>query len=191
MERDLYVGPETWIPWKVNWSAVWVGALAALTASLIFGLLGTASGLTSLEKLTSWHTVARVDIVMTVCAAFFAYVIGGWAAGKITGARYSEPTILHATIAWLVTMPLLVAMLALGVGNAFGGWYGGLASPLGVTAATATPEALRITAMAALTAILIGLIGSVIGGWMASGEPMTFTHYRKRVDRAQSQKGNA
>jgi hypothetical protein len=27
---------------------------------------------------------------------------------------------------------------------------------------------------------LLGLIGSVIGGWMASGEPMTFTHYRRR-----------
>ena len=25
-----------------------------------------------------------------------------------------------------------------------------------------------------------GLIGSVLGGWMASGEPMTFTHHRTR-----------
>jgi len=30
------------------------------------------------------------------------------------------------------------------------------------------------------TALFIGLIGSVIGGWMAAGEPMTFTHYRTR-----------
>jgi hypothetical protein len=28
--------------------------------------------------------------------------------------------------------------------------------------------------------LLVGLIGSVIGGWMASGEPMTLTHYRTR-----------
>jgi len=26
----------------------------------------------------------------------------------------------------------------------------------------------------------LGLIGSVIGGWMASEEPMTFTYYRNR-----------
>jgi hypothetical protein len=27
----------------------------------------------------------------------------------------------------------------------------------------------------------LGLVGSVIGGWMASGEPMTFTYYRTRA----------
>jgi hypothetical protein len=32
-------------------------------------------------------------------------------------------------------------------------------------------------------ALLIGLMGAVLGGWMASGEPMTFTHHRTR-DRA-------
>jgi hypothetical protein len=38
----------------------------------------------------------------------------------------------------------------------------------------------RNTALGALTALLLGLVGSVLGGWMASGEPMSFTHYRKR-----------
>jgi hypothetical protein len=37
----------------------------------------------------------------------------------------------------------------------------------------------RNSALGAVTALLLGLIGSVIGGWMASGEPMTLTHYRK------------
>jgi hypothetical protein len=188
VNRDVYNGPETWRPWSVNWSAIWVGALAALTASLLFGLLGTAAG-ASAEKLTSWHTVARLDVAMTVCAAFFAYVIGGWAAGKITGARYSEPTILHAAIAWLVTTPMLVGMLALGAGSAFGGWYGGIATPLGASATAVTPDVIRITAMAAVTSLLVGLIGSVIGGWMASGEPMTFTYYRKRIPNPQRQQG--
>jgi uncharacterized membrane protein YeaQ/YmgE (transglycosylase-associated protein family) len=39
----------------------------------------------------------------------------------------------------------------------------------------------RNGALGALTALLVGLVGSVIGGWMASGEPMTFTHYRTRA----------
>ena len=39
----------------------------------------------------------------------------------------------------------------------------------------------RNGAMAAFAALLLGLIGSVIGGWMASGERMTFTHYRTRT----------
>ena len=43
--------------------------------------------------------------------------------------------------------------------------------------------AVRNNALATAVALLLGLIGAVIGGWMASGEPMTLTHYRTR-DRA-------
>jgi hypothetical protein len=171
--------------------AIWVGALAALSAALIFGLLGTALGATSSEKISSWHTISMIDVSVIVCAAFFSFVIGGWVAGKITGARHSEPTILHAAIAWLVATPILVTMLAAGAGTAFGGWYGGLiASPIGAAvAAPASPDIVRDTAMAAITSLLLGLIGSVIGGWMASGEPMTFTFYRKRNAYLEAQKG--
>jgi bacteriorhodopsin len=168
-----------------------VGALASLVAALVFGLLGTALGATSLEKFSSFTTISRIDVAMVICATFFAFVIGGWAAAKITGARHAERTILHAAIAWLVATPLLVTMLALGAGNAFGGWYGGLvASPLGAAVvAPATPDVVRNTAIAAITSLLVGLIGSVIGGWMGSGEPMTFTHHSKRNAYLASQKG--
>ena len=37
----------------------------------------------------------------------------------------------------------------------------------------------KIGLFAELT-LLLGLVGGVIGGWMGSGEPMTFTHYRTR-----------
>jgi len=41
-------------------------------------------------------------------------------------------------------------------------------------------RAARNTALGAVAALLLGLMGSVVGGWMSSGEPMTFTHYRTR-----------
>jgi hypothetical protein len=191
-DSELYSRPETWVVWSVNWSAIWVGALASLAAALVFGLLGTAIGATSLEKFSSWHTISRVDVAVVICAAFFSFVIGGWVAGKITGALHAERTILHASIAWLVATPLLVVMLAAGAGNAFGGWYGGLlASPIGAAVAQpATPDVVRNTALAALTALLVGLVGSVIGGWMSSGEPMTFSHHSKRNAYLAAQKGN-
>jgi hypothetical protein len=43
-----------------------------------------------------------------------------------------------------------------------------------------SPKVTRNSALGAITVLLLGLIGSVIGGWMASGEPMNFTHYRTR-----------
>jgi len=66
-----------------------------------------------------------------------------------------------------------------------GSWYGALSGvPAWVTTVPpADPEVaqlMRNTAVATVVALLIGLIGSVIGGWMASGEPMTLTYYRTR-----------
>ena len=190
-EYEVYSRPETWVAWNVNWSAVWIGALAALTAALIFGLLGTAIGATSMDRFSSFTTITRIEVAMVICSAFFAFVIGGWCAGKITGAGHSERTILHAAVAWLVATPALVLLLAAGAGNAFGGWYGGLViSPFAAAAGTpATPDQVRATALAAVTSLLIGLVGSAIGGWMASGEPMTFTHHRKRDAYLAAQKG--
>jgi hypothetical protein len=43
-----------------------------------------------------------------------------------------------------------------------------------------SPRAARNAALGAVTALLLGLVGSVIGGWMASGEPMSLTYYRSR-----------
>jgi len=43
-----------------------------------------------------------------------------------------------------------------------------------------TPKVVRNTALGAITALLLGLVGGVLGGWLASGEPMTFTYYRTR-----------
>ena len=190
-DSELYSRPETWVAWSINWSAVWVGALASLVAALIFGLIGTAIGATSLEKFSSWHTISRIDVAFIICAGFFATVIGGWIAGKITGAKHSERTMLHGAIAWLVATPMLVVMIAAGAGTAFGGWYGGLvASPIGATVMQQNnPDVVRGTALGAVVSLLIGLVGSVIGGWMASGEPMNFTHHAKRDAHFAAQKG--
>jgi len=41
-----------------------------------------------------------------------------------------------------------------------------------------TPKVTRNAALGAVTALLLGLVGAVLGGWMASGEPMNFTYHR-------------
>jgi len=39
-------------------------------------------------------------------------------------------------------------------------------------------RAARNTALGVVASLLLGLMGSVIGGWISSGEPMTISHYR-------------
>jgi hypothetical protein len=161
-----------------------VGALTALAVGLIIGLLGFALGANEAARYVDWKKVRLVSVIFSIGGAFFAFVAGGWAAARIAGIRRSEPAILHGAIVWLLTLPLLLAVAAVGASGHFGGWYGGLSGmPSWTAAAAADPDlamATRNNALATAVALLLGLVGGVLGGWMASGEPMTFTHHRKR-----------
>ena len=180
---------DVWRAWPVYWSAIWVGALAAIALVIVFGLVSAAVGAHEIgtgSQIAKWSDVSRLAVVLAVFGAFLSAALGGWVAGKISGIRRAEPAMLHGAITWLLTIPVALSLIALGAGNAFGGWYGGLmgspawmATPSVPTDLTAAMTA-RNDALAALTALLLGLMGSVIGGWLASGEPMTFTYHRTR-----------
>jgi hypothetical protein len=181
--------------WPVSWSAIWVGALAALAVALIIGLIGIAVGAYQVgpdARIVSWRKVQMLTLIFGICGAFFSFVVGGWTAGKILGSPRGEASVLHGAIVWLLTVPLLLLLASLGAANYFGAWYGGLAgTPAWVTPTTAVvdPEAARIAknaALGAIVALLVGLVGGVIGGWLASGEPMTLTFHRTRAALATS-----
>ena len=175
--------------WPVYWSAIWVGALSAVAVGLIIGLIGTAIGAHQVgKKLVHLHDLGFWGLVFSVAGAFFSFVVGGWVASSIAGLRRAEDAALHGTITWLVALPMVLVLAALGAAGFFGSWYNGLAgSPVWATssAVTANPDAAmaaRNSAIGAVTALLIGLVGSLIGGWMASGEPMSLTYRRMKPE---------
>jgi uncharacterized membrane protein YeaQ/YmgE (transglycosylase-associated protein family) len=192
-----------------------------VSAVLMFGLVGTAIGAYALQpesRLVDLHKVAIGSLIFGVCGAFFAFVIGGWIAGKIAGILRAEPAMLHGAVVWLVATPALVLFAALGAGSYMGSWHASLAGTptwaapaslpfdkpevLGANATAEerasyqtalhkyqvqvtqwkeeTPRVVRNSALGAVTALLLGLVGSVIGGWMACGEPMSLTYHRTR-----------
>jgi len=178
---------ENWRPWPI-WSAVWVGALAAIAVGLIIGLIGFAVGAHQMTapRFTTWKNVGIVASIFNIGGAFFAFVVGGWVAARIAGLRRAEPAMLHGAVVWLVAIPMLLVFAALGATGHWGSWYGGLAgSPAWASAVPPVdPEAARAfrnTALVTVAALLLGLVGSVIGGWFASGEPMSVTYYRRRT----------
>jgi MFS family permease len=185
MDREFEAA---WRPWPV-WSAVWIGALSALAVGLIIGLIGYAIGAHQLTapRTTTFSNVRLLTTIFNVAGAFFAFVVGGWVAARIAGLRRAEPAMLHGVIAWLVTIPIMLVLAALGATAMYGGWYGGIvAGPAWVAVPPMTPEvaaAVRNGALAAVVALLLGLVGGALGGWMASGEPMRVSYYRRR-DRA-------
>ena len=120
-------------------------------------------------------------LIFVVLGAFFAGVVGGWVATRIAGIRRAESAALHGAIVWLVGVPILLALAAFGAGTYFGSWYSSLAgvpawaTPSNVSVDPAAATAARNGALGALTSLLIGLMGSVVGGWMGSGERMAVT----------------
>ena len=172
--------------WPVYWSAVFVGALSAIAIMTVIGLLSVAFGAYDVGAGGRFgpEALGVGDLVAAVCGAFFSFVAGGWIASRIAGLRTSEPAMLHGGVVWLVGLPLILLLVALGAGGLFGAWYAGL----GGTPAWATPpppgpraaQLAREAAGGAATALLIGLVGAVIGGWFGSGEPMHPLHYRTR-----------
>jgi hypothetical protein len=164
--------------WPVKWSGVFVGSLTSLAASLITGLAAIALGAQLVgygEHVVNWNRVQFGGIACAVCGSFFSFVAGGWVAGKITGYTNPETTMLHAAIAWLVAVPCILLFGAVGVSGSFGAWYSGLGPAVASLPAADAATIIRNNALGALTVLLLGLIGSVLGGWMASGQPMTFS----------------
>ncbi|HZU37648.1 MAG TPA: hypothetical protein VFA18_17135 [Gemmataceae bacterium] len=129
---------ERWRHWPVNWTAVWVGSLAALALALIIGLFGIAIGANQAEMGERLFESGRPwPMIWCILGAFFSFVAGGWCTVKIAGILRSEPAILHAAIAWVVAVPFLVAFAALGAGAFFGSWNSGLAgNPAWATSAS-------------------------------------------------------
>lgn len=185
VQEGEYIRSESWVQWPVFWSAILVGALSAICAILIFGLAAVALGAHRIGedgRILNWRDFSIMALFFSVFGSFVSFVIGGWVAGKIAGILRSEPAMLHGALVWVLAVPLLVALANLGAGPYFGSWFGGL-GPLDLANIRDADDAMAVrnSALGAVVALLLGLVGSVIGGWWASGEPMTFTHYRTRT----------
>ena len=91
-ERLMGTGT-AWTVWPINWSAVITGAMCAVVAAAILGLIGTAIGANATAnsgRITSWSGVGFGSLVYAVISSFFAFVIGGWVAARIAGMERAE-----------------------------------------------------------------------------------------------------
>jgi len=190
-EHNVVIAPGgiTTKAWPVYWSAIWAGALTAFALALMFGLIGTALGAHQVgKKIVNLHDLSFWGLVFSVAGAFFSFVAGGWVASSIAGFRRAEDAALHGALAWLVAVPMVLLLGAFGAASFFGTWYSGLAgTPVWANSSTVTADhnaamVARNSAIGAVTAMLLGLVGGVIGGWWASGEPMSLSYRRLKEE---------
>src|SRR5258708_462143 len=108
---------EKWAHWPVHWSAIWVGASAAVAAVLVFGLIGIALELSVLgpeHRVVDLKKIGLGTLAFSVFASFLSFVIGGWVAGKIAGILHAERAMLHGAIALLMAVPIPVLLAGVG-----------------------------------------------------------------------------
>jgi len=187
-----------------------LAALAALLVVGLSGIALKAHDVGQGRAVADLHKLGFWSLVFSVFGTFLAFALGGWISGQIAGFRRSEPCMLHGACAWLLALPILLLLGGMGAAGLYGGWLSGVDSRhpgwnyhvtdgRGVVAVPgargdgATAEsssrivtdeeasrAARNTALGTVAALLLGLMGSVIGGWISSGEPMTFTYHKTR-----------
>src|SRR2546427_827454 len=174
--------------WPVDWDAVWVGALASIGAVILFNLIGTAVGAYKAgadARITYFGDVGRATVAFAVFTSFLAFVVGGWVAARAGGIRSAETAMLHGAVAFVVATVVLIGLAGLG-GRVLSGWYMGF-SPWGFApeepGEPVNPFAARIAAndaLAGAAALLLGVAGSVVGGWAGSGQPLSLSRYSRR-----------
>jgi MFS family permease len=149
-----------------------IGMLTALSTTLILaGLIGAALGAVDYQSglegdardISTWSMVGGVAVL------FVAYVIGGWAAGRM--ARYDGARNGFATGVWTLILGAILAGLGAWIGSEYD-VFRNVDLPQWFSTDAFTTRAI-ITGVAAIAAMFAG---AILGGlW---GE-----HYHRRADR--------
>ncbi len=170
-------------PWPVHWSSVSVGALAAIAVVVLFGFIGMAMGAHQLSTgTTSPEAAGFGGLILSVLGTFLAFGTGGWTAGKLAGVRGAKQAMLQGACVSLTAIPVLLVLAAIGAVVDAGSWYVRLVSTAmpGESPDPAALLATRNAALGAAAAMCLSLVGSLIGGWLASSERLAMSDRRAR-----------
>jgi hypothetical protein len=131
---------------EVSWSAVLAGIVIALTAQLLLNLLGVGIGLSTVDPLQGNNpdpkTFSIGAGVWWAVSGIVAALIGGYAAGRLSGRPKESTTGWHGLIAWAGTTLVVFYLLSTAVGAVVGGAFsamGGVGQIASTAAQTAAP----------------------------------------------------
>ena len=153
---------------KTSWLSVILGWLTALGGGLILsgivsGIVGAIFGTAGRQGLTEGGTTALIGLLITLLLAF---MIGGYAAGRMASRSGLKHGVLVALLAVVVTLVLAIIGGALGV--SFIDQLSGITLPQGAQsgAQQAAPEQGlgTILTVSGILALLFPFIGGALGG---------------------------
>jgi hypothetical protein len=99
---------------RVRWSAVWAGAVVALTTYLLLQLALVALDIVDIADLSTGEAIASAVV------ALVAFFVGGITVGATAWWRGSDDGLLHGVILWAVGIVALLVLSIAGGGIALG-----------------------------------------------------------------------
>jgi hypothetical protein len=133
---------------KISWGAVLAGVVVALVTQLLLNMLGLGIGVATLDPGTGDNpSAATFSIgagVWWTVSGIIAALVGGYAAGRLSGRPKEATAGWHGLTAWALTTLVIFYLLSSTVGGVLGGVYNtvsGAIGGLGRTAATAATTA--------------------------------------------------
>jgi hypothetical protein len=120
---------------EISWGAVLAGIVIALTAQLLLNLLGVGIGLATIDPLAGNNpdpkTFSIGAGIWWALSGIIAALIGGYAAGRLSGRPKESTTGWHGLIAWAGTTLVVFYLLSTAIGAVVGGAFSAVSSAMG------------------------------------------------------------
>src|SRR5919204_199405 len=108
---------------RVNWGAIFAGAVLALAVYLILTLLGGAIGLTVSDNVRT-DTLKTGGAIWAILATAIALFVGGWVTTQCTVGENKTEAVVHGVIMWGVVLAMLLWLMATGIRAGFNAMAG-------------------------------------------------------------------
>lgn len=139
---------------RVAWGAVLAGVVLSLVAQLIFNMIGIGVGAATVGPGTgetpSAETLSIGAAVWWTVSGILAALIGGYAAGRLSGRPRPSTAAWHGLTSWAVTTLVLAYLVTTAVGGLLGGAtrlmsqaVGGVGQAAGSAAQAVAPQLAR------------------------------------------------
>ncbi|MHB8841254.1 MAG: hypothetical protein ACYC56_05615 [Candidatus Aquicultor sp.] len=163
---------------RINWGSAIGGAFVGLASWLVLNALGyvIAFGTSSATSLADIRSIATGLGIWVAISAAISWFIGAYAASKFARARLASDGLWYGVAVWgfISMIGLLLSTLILpGLLSFVANW---ISAGLGIpntanTSPSGVSNVVNVTMLAAgfvLATSLLGLLGSLLGGWLGS-----------------------
>jgi hypothetical protein len=157
----------------VHWGPIWAGFIMVISTLTLLGALGVALD----NALWRANGSATFTTGWAIFSGVVAFILGGWIAGRASGAETLGASALNSALVWGLSVVLLLVLLLItivtsivSISNA----VGGISIPLlllmraeGARPRILTPGQAQATAWASFATLAIGLLLAIFGGLLS------------------------